>query len=85
MPPGLGISDPTLKMISAIGLEAGSGVEHEQNDLVDVRRRAGPADDEYVTLGINPHIRRRIEALDTGLAVDMRPEQRAQWSHCVSQ
>jgi hypothetical protein len=35
----------------SIGLEAGSGVEHEQNDLVDVRRRAGPADDEYVTLG----------------------------------
>ena len=60
----------------AIGLEAGSGVEHEQNDLVDVRRRAGPADDEYVTLGINPHVRGLIEALDTGLAVDIRPKQR---------
>ena len=40
----------------SIGLEAGSGVEHEQNDLVDVRRRTGSADDEYVTLGINPHV-----------------------------
>ena len=60
----------------SIGLEAGSGVEHEQNDLVDVRRRAGPADDEYVTLGINPHVRGLIEALHTGLAVDIRPKQR---------
>ncbi len=59
-----------------IGLEAGSGVEHEQNDLVDVRRRASPADDEYVTLGINPHVRGLIEALDTRLPVDIRPKQR---------
>ena len=30
-----------------------------------------------MTLGINPHIRWRIEAIDAAVPVDMRPEQRA--------